>query len=67
MEFKYKFIMKEGIIIKFITKNEAIYLRQAGYSRYVNNGHGTYKNIYIVENKNVLKVLNDHRELIRNK
>ena len=56
--------MKEGIIIKSISKREAEFLREAGYSKYVHSGHNTYHNIRVVENEKVLSVLKKYNDSI---
>ena len=56
--------MKEGIFIKSISKREAEFLREAGYSKYVHSGHNTYHNLQVVENPTVLSVLEKHNKSI---
>lgn len=56
--------MKEGIIIKTISKSQAILLREKGLDKYVLNGHGQYHKYYVCENQDVLKLLENHKKSI---
>ena len=65
MEFKYKYIMKEGNIIKPISKNEAKILRENNYGYYVLHGNGSYHRYLVVECTKVLQFLEKYRKSIR--
>ena len=52
-------------IIK-IRRVEVDYLRESGFGWAVICGHGTYKNYFLVTEKNALKELEDFRTDIRN-
>jgi hypothetical protein len=48
-----------------IRKFEAEMLRKNGYGYLVINGHGTYHNLLLTEDKNALKFLDDFRNDIK--
>ena len=55
---------KEVNIIKGITKKEAFALREKGLSYYVKRSYSKHPKYYVVENKSVLKTLDDYRKSI---
>lgn len=57
--------MKGRFYTKPITKQELKYLRSQGYGEFTKNGGGTYHIPLVVEDKQVLKFLNEYRNSIR--
>jgi len=60
------FRKKEFNIVK-IRKHEAKYLRENNYGWTVINGHGTYRNMLMVEDTKALIFLEKYRKSIRRK
>lgn len=56
--------MKEGIFIINISKEEAKYLRDEGFGYFINHTYTRYKHYFLVEDKKVMKALNEYRENI---
>jgi hypothetical protein len=57
--------MKGRFYLKPIRKFEAKQLRKMGYGEFIVTGHGTYHNLLVVEDPEVIKYLNVYRSLIK--
>ncbi len=57
--------MKEGIIILEIRRIEVDKLRECGYGKYVKKTYSDHPTYFVVEERHVLKFIEDFRFLIR--
>jgi len=57
--------MKEGIIILEIRRIEVDKLRERGYGKYVKKTYSDHPTYFVVEERHVLKFIEDFRLLIR--